>query len=142
MASPALDQINAALGEVNDPEIKRPITERSWIFSETPAMPGMSAQTPRTMRSILTPADEASYSARMISGSSSAFILAMMRAFLPARARSASLWMALSRRACSVKGDCHKCRSLLALPRPVSWANTSLTSSQISGCAVSRPKSV
>ena len=33
MASPALDQINAALGEVNDPEIKRPITDLGMVES-------------------------------------------------------------------------------------------------------------
>lgn len=39
---------------------KRPTIERTWIFSETPVTPGRKAQTPRTMRSILTPAREAS----------------------------------------------------------------------------------
>ena len=60
--------------------------ERTRMFSDSPAMPGRSAHTPRTIRSIFTPACEASYSASIISGSSSAFILAMMRAGLPSRA--------------------------------------------------------
>ena len=33
--------------------------ERTRMFSDRPAMPGFSAHTPRTMRSILTPAAEA-----------------------------------------------------------------------------------
>ncbi len=33
MASPVLDQIHAALGEVNDPEIKRPITDLNMVES-------------------------------------------------------------------------------------------------------------
>jgi len=33
MASPALDRIHAALGEVNDPEIKRPITDLGMVES-------------------------------------------------------------------------------------------------------------
>ena len=61
------------------------------MFSDSPAIPGRSAQTPRTMRSIFTPACDASYSASMVSGSSSAFILAMIRAGLPSRASAVSL---------------------------------------------------
>ena len=56
------------------------------MFSETPGTPGRSAQMPRTIRSIFTPAIDARYSAWMICGSISAFILAMMRAGRPARA--------------------------------------------------------
>ena len=52
--------------------------ERTRIFSETPGTPGRNAHTPRTMRRISTPAFEASQSAAMIAGSSSAFILAMI----------------------------------------------------------------
>ena len=58
------------------------------MFSETPGMPGRSAHTPRTMRSIFTPAREARYSASITCGSTSAFIFAMMRAGRPARACS------------------------------------------------------
>ena len=48
------------------------------MFSDTPGTPGRSAHAPRTMRSILTPAAEAAYSARITPSSTSAFILAMM----------------------------------------------------------------
>ena len=54
--------------------------------SDTPGTPGRRQHTPRTMRSISTPAREARYSAWMMVGSVSALSLAMMRAGLPARA--------------------------------------------------------
>ena len=60
---------------------------------------------PRTIRSIGTPAWDASYSAEMMSGSTSAFILAMMRAGRPARA-----W-AISRRIISRNRVAHAPRS-------------------------------
>ena len=78
----------------------------------------------------------------MICGSSSAFILAMMRPPLPSAARSASLRIAATMRLCSVNGDCQTCFILLTRPRPVSCLNTSFTSAHISSFAVSRPKSV
>ena len=53
------------------------------MFSDSPVTPGRSAQAPRTMRSIVTPACEAAYSARITASSVSAFILALMRAGLP-----------------------------------------------------------
>jgi microcompartment protein CcmK/EutM len=71
-----------------------PMIERTRMFSDSPGTPGRSAQTPRTIRSIFTPACEASYRALMTSGSSSEFILAMMRPLPPARAVSASAWIA------------------------------------------------
>jgi hypothetical protein len=54
--------------------------ERTRMFSDSPGTPGRSMQTPRTIRSISTPACEASYSASITSGSTSEFILATMRA--------------------------------------------------------------
>ena len=68
------------------------------------------------MRSIFTPACEAAYSSSMICGSSSAFILAMMRAGLPSAACFASLRIAATMRLCSVNGDCHTCFMLARLP--------------------------
>ena len=59
------------------------------MLSDTPGTPGRSAQMPRTIRSICTPAREASYSASITCGSVSAFIRATMRPAL-ARARAAS----------------------------------------------------
>ena len=59
--------------------------DRMRIDSLNPATPGRRQQNPRTMRSIGTPARDASQSAAMIAGSSSWFILAMMRAGRPAR---------------------------------------------------------
>ena len=54
------------------------------IVSLIPGRPGRRQQIPRTIRSIGTPAWEASYRAEMMSGSTSAFILAMIRAGRPA----------------------------------------------------------
>ena len=65
---------------------KRPRIERTRMFSDTPATPGRSAHAPRTIKSISTPACDAAYSARITPSSSSAFILAMMRAGFPLRA--------------------------------------------------------
>ena len=53
------------------------------IFSLTPGTPGRRQQMPRTIRSILTPAHEASYSALMIFSSTSELIFAMIRPGLP-----------------------------------------------------------
>ncbi len=63
-----------------------PTIERTRMFSEHAGNAGAQAHTPRTMRSIFTPARDARYSASMACGSTSAFILAMMRAGLPSRA--------------------------------------------------------
>ena len=64
--------------------------ERTLMLSDKPAIPGRNPHTARTIRSIFTPALDASYSSSMISGSSSAFILARIPAFLPALDASAS----------------------------------------------------
>ena len=58
--------------------------ERTCIFSEIPFIPGRKQQIPRIIKSTFTPAIEALYKARMISGSTSAFIFAMIRASLSA----------------------------------------------------------
>ena len=116
--------------------------ERTRMFSENPSTPGRSAQAPRTIRSISTPACDAAYSARITASSSSAFIFAMIRAGLPSRAWRASRRIAKSRRSCIVNGASSRCFSRLALARLVMCRNTSLTSAQISGLAVSSPKSV
>src|SRR3990167_7253986 len=121
---------------------KRPITERTRMFSDRPAMPGLSAHTPRTMSSIFTPAPEARYSSSMICGSSSEFILPMMRAGLPPEASFASLRIAATIFLCRVKGDCQTCFILPTRPRPVSCLNTSFTSAHSSSFEVSNPKSV
>ena len=57
--------------------------ERMRMFSVWPGTPGRRQQNPRTIRSIGTPAFEASHRASIMSGSSSWFILAMMRAGFP-----------------------------------------------------------
>src|SRR5450755_4506703 len=94
--------------------------ERTWIFSEMPGMPGRRQQTPRTIRSIRTPAAEARYSAWMIVTSVSAFSFATMRAGLPARAWSASRsTFAISAR-CRLKGACSSLRRRGTRVRPVS----------------------
>ena len=56
------------------------------IFSESPGMPGRRQQMPRTTSSIETPACDASYSASMMSGSTSEFIFIQIAAGLPCRA--------------------------------------------------------
>ena len=53
------------------------------MFSESPGMPGRRQQMPRTTSSIETPACEASYSASMMSGSTSEFIFIQIAAGLP-----------------------------------------------------------
>ena len=59
--------------------------ERMRMFSVWPGTPGRRQQNPRMIRSIGTPALDASHRASIISGSSSWFILATMRAGFPAR---------------------------------------------------------
>ena len=56
------------------------------MFSDSPGTPGRRQQMPRTTSSIDTPACEASYSASMISGSTSEFIFSQIAAGLPCRA--------------------------------------------------------
>ncbi|SIA64976.1 Uncharacterised protein [Mycobacteroides abscessus subsp. abscessus] len=51
------------------------------MFSLTPAMPGLKQQTPLMIRSILTPAIEASYNFLMIFLSVREFIFAMILPF-------------------------------------------------------------
>ena len=82
------------------------------MFSETPGMPGRSAQMPRTIRSICTPAREARYSASMTCGSTSAFIFAMMRAGRPARACSRFALDLREHRLVQPNGDCSRLREL------------------------------
>ena len=76
------------------------------MLSETPGRPGRSAQMPRTIRSIFTPAREAAYSASITCGSVSAFMRAMMRPSPPLAARTASPRISSSSRWCRVNGDC------------------------------------
>ncbi|MNT45645.1 hypothetical protein D3C72_1822410 [compost metagenome] len=94
------------------------------------------------IRLILTPAWLARYSAWITCGSSSAFILAMICAGLPACAWAISRSMALMIMLCSVNGDWYRCFSSPARPRPVICTNRSLTSLTMSSLQVSRPKSV
>ncbi len=63
------------------------------MFSLTPLMPVLRQQMPRTIRSIFTPAEAALYSAAITSWSQREFILAMIRADLPAWAAFFSLSM-------------------------------------------------
>ncbi len=79
-------------------------SDRTVMFSERSSTPGFNEQTPCTIRSIFTPACDASYSAAITVGSSRAFILATIRARLPARALSASARIASISLACSVPG--------------------------------------
>ena len=72
--------------------------ERIRMFSLWPGTPGRRQQNPRMMRSIGTPAFDASHKASIMSGSSSWFILAMMRAECPARLFWISRWIRSSRR--------------------------------------------
>ena len=60
------------------------------MLSLTPGMPGRRQQTPRTIMSIRTPARDAPYSTRIISGSATELFLTMMRAGRPASAWAAS----------------------------------------------------
>ncbi len=67
--------------------------ERMRMFSVWPGTPGRRQQNPRMIRSMGTPAFEASHKASIMSGSSSWFILAMMRAGCPRRLLSISRWI-------------------------------------------------
>ena len=121
---------------------KRPRIERTRMFSDSPGTPGRSAHAPRTMRSISTPACDAAYSARITPSSRSAFILATMRAGLPC-ARVPRFAPDHLHHA-----PVHRERREQQAPhapgraRLVMCRNTSLTSAQIAGSAVSSPKSV
>ena len=57
--------------------------ERTVILSLTPAMPGLSVQIPRTIKSIRTPLADASYNLAMTFLSSNEFILAIIYASSP-----------------------------------------------------------
>ena len=109
------------------------------MFSETPGRPGRSAQMPRTIRSTFTPAPEARYSASMVCGSTSAFILQITRAGRPARAWSASRSTRSIMPACSVNGDCSRRLSFGVWVRLVSCRKISWTSWPISRSQVNRP---
>ena len=104
-----------------EPMSKFPVVRDLWVdrtrmFVETPLIPGRSAQIPRTIRSIFTPACEASYRARMTCGSINEFILAITRAGLPAFAFSTSAPMCSITVSCNVNGACSIFLSLPALP--------------------------
>ena len=75
------------------------------ILSDNPAMPGRRQQIPRTTSSIDTPACEASYSASMMSGSTSEFIFIQMAAGLPWRAWLVSPRICSRMRLRKVSGD-------------------------------------
>ncbi len=74
------------------------------MFSEMPGSPGRRQQIPRTIRSICTPAREAEQRAVIAVGSTSAFILAMIRAGSPASACRRSRSIRVIRRSASSVG--------------------------------------
>ena len=78
----------------------------------------------------------------MISGSVSEFILAAMRAALPASAFAISSSISSSRVLWRVNGDWRSFFSRVTFPSPVSWRKTLWTSSPISFELVMSPKSV
>ena len=112
------------------------------IRSDSPGMPGRRQQMPRTIRSISTPALDASHSASMTSPSTRLFILATMRAGSPARAFAAS--RAMSAMSCSRRftGATSSLRYSRWREKPVSVLNSSDTSAPSASLQLSRPKSV
>ena len=62
------------------------MTERTRMRSEMPGRPGWSEHAPRTIRSMSTPADDASYSASMTGMSTTALLLTTICAGRPAAA--------------------------------------------------------
>ena len=78
--------------------------ERTDIFSLKPGTPAFRQQMPLMIISILTPAQDASYNAVMISLSQREFIFAMMWAGRPSLAWSASLRIMRRNRARSHRG--------------------------------------
>src|SRR5918997_1410430 len=112
------------------------------MFSESPGIPGRRQQVPRTIRSMRTPARAALYKASMTVGSTSAFILTMMRAGWPSSAFRPS--RPISSMTCSLSpcGATRNFRQRRPWEYPVSRLNNSLASSPNSGLAVNSPRSV
>ena len=69
---------------------KRPMIERTLMFSDRPGTPGRRQQMPRTTAATFTPAREASYSLSISRSSTSEFILSQMPPGLPSRANMIS----------------------------------------------------
>ena len=82
----------------------RSTIDTTSIVSLTPFTPGRRQQTPRTLSLMRTPAREASYSARMMSSSTSEFILARISAACPSPARRVSRSMSFRKRSRSPVG--------------------------------------
>src|SRR5437762_2692024 len=76
---------------------KRPMIDLTRIFSDRPAKPGRRQQMPRTTRSMLTPAREASYNRSMISGSTSALSFIQMPALPPHYQRELGMGLELDK---------------------------------------------
>jgi hypothetical protein len=113
--------------------------ECTRMFSETPGSPGRRQQMPRTIRSMCTPAIEARYRARMISGSTSALTLTMMCPVPPAGHVVDLVEISSWSRSERVNGEWYRRFSGGIFIRLVSCRNSSCTSSPISSSAVSRP---
>ena len=123
-------------------ERNRPTMLITRIRSLTPGTPGRKQQIPRTMRSMLTPAWDASYSARMMAGSTSAFILATMLAGRPSRACSASRRIMAMKRSRILRGATISLRYCGGAAKPVSTLKRSVRSAPRLGLVVKIPKSV
>ena len=121
---------------------KFPTIERTEIFSLKPGTPAFKQQIPRTTSSIFTPAQEASYSAEMISLSQREFIFAIIWASLPSLACSVSRLIIRRKRWRSHKGATDSLFHALGSEYPESMLNTAVASSPICGSQVNMPQSV
>ncbi len=112
------------------------------MFSLMPGIPGRRLHTPRMMRSICTPAADASYSATMISSSTSELSLTMIRPLPPSLAMSRSLAINSTKRSRNSNGATISFLPPLNSLRPVRLLKTTATSAVNSGAVVSRLRSV
>ncbi len=119
-----------------------PTIDRTRMRSETPSTPGTRQQAPRTIRSISTPARDASYSASIAPLSTIALHLITIRAGAPVRALAASRSTSSLNRDRSVIGATSSRRNARWRDRPVRTLNRSVTSAPSSSRQVSSPTSV
>jgi len=96
-----------------------PIIERTRMFSVRPGTRGRRQQKPRIIKSIGTPASDARHKASIMSGSSSWFILATIRAGRPARWFSIPCCISSSKRGRMVVGATRSAEQCGATACPV-----------------------
>ena len=112
------------------------------MFSESPGIPAFRQQMPRTTRRIFTPAQDASYSAAMISLSQREFIFAMIDAGFPSFACFISRLIRCRNFVLSHSGATESMFQFNGSEYPESMLKTAVASSPIIGLQVMIPQSV